>query len=330
MSELACHPHAMPLSPELIDRLTRAIVPETGGAAPRDVVFHGAHSNDVVELRFDDGRTLMVKRGRYDWTAPRFQASRLAAELLHRRAGIVAPAPLPIPDGLSSQPMEAYWRVELPTLQELWPAVPRWQRPAVLRSWGQLVRRLHAVEVRGHGPLAVAEDKPSFAEFMGADLGYRLYPALAGEWPQGLDILEALRAAIPAVARCVPADGSALLHNDLHMGNVLCRVERGGIRCVGLLDLETAFAGPRESDMAIMEVHHGPLFEQHIRGDWFAQVASGYGRPLDAGVMSFFRGYHLLNMGFYSVLVGHREHAARVAEAARRETAGLEHSLEGA
>jgi aminoglycoside phosphotransferase (APT) family kinase protein len=319
MPGTTCQPHAVPLSPQLIASLTRAVGTETGGAEPSDVVFHDSHSNDVMELRFDDGRTLMVKRGRYDWVAPRFRASRLASELLQEQADIVAPAPLQIPEDLAEQPLEAYWRVDLPTLQELWPSLPAAKQAAVLRSWGELVGRLHAIRVRGHGPLCGAAERLSFADFLGADLGYRLYPALAGEWPESLGILEALRQAIPSVTERVPIDGSILLHNDMHMGNVLCEVQSGRVRCVGLLDLETAFAGPPEADLAIMEVHHGPLFDQPIDGDWFDEVRAGYARPLDPVVMTFFRAYHLLNMGFYSVLVGHREHADRVAAEASRE-----------
>jgi aminoglycoside phosphotransferase (APT) family kinase protein len=316
-------PHAMPLSPELIASLTCVIAPETGGAQPDDVVFHDAHSNDVAELRFQDGRTLMVKRGRYQWTAPRFRASRLASRLLNGRAGVVAPAPIEIPDDLDTQPVEAYWRVELPTLQELWPSLDDHARTRALQSLGGLVARVHSVRVCGHGPLDVAEDKPTFEAFMHADLGYRLYPALAAQWPDAIEILERLRDAIDAAAERVPADGSALLHNDLHMGNVLCEHDEVSSRCVGVLDLETAFAGPREADLAVLEVHHGPLFSQPVEGNWFEHVQQGYDRPLDALLMTFFRAYHLLNMGFYSAIVGHHEHARKVGSAALAETERL-------
>jgi aminoglycoside phosphotransferase (APT) family kinase protein len=316
-------PHAMPLSPELIASLTCAVAPQTGGAAPASVVFHDAHSNDVAELRFHDGRTLMVKRGRYRWARPRFHASRLASRLLNGRAGVVAPAPLEIPEDLDTQPVEAYWRVELPTLQELWSSLGPDARAQALRSLGRLVARVHSIRVSGHGPLGVAEDKPTFEAFMHADLGYRLYPALAAQWPDAIEILERLRSAIEKAAERVPADGSALLHNDLHMGNVLCENDGSGSRCVGLLDLETAFAGPPEADLAVLEIHHGPLFSQPVDGPWFDHVRQGYGRRLDPLLMSFFRAYHLLNMGFYSAIVGHHEHAQRVGTAALAETEGI-------
>jgi aminoglycoside phosphotransferase (APT) family kinase protein len=323
MPELQTQPHAAPLSPQLIASLTCAVATQTGGAEPADVVFHGAHSNDVAELRFQDGRTLMVKRGRYAWTEPRFRASRMASQLLARGGDVVAPAPLDIPADLDAQPVEAYWRLELPTLQELWPRLTRCARAGALESLGRLVRRVHGVVVRGHGPLAVAEEKPTFEAFMHADLGYRLFPALAGEWEVGLPVLERLRSAIGAVADRVDPNGSALLHNDLHIGNVLCDTRGGEVHCVGLLDLETAFAGPPEADLAVMEVHHGPLFAQPLDGAWFAHVQRGYRRSLDPGLMSFFRGYHLLNMGFYSAIVGHHDHALQVAAAAAAEVESL-------
>jgi aminoglycoside phosphotransferase (APT) family kinase protein len=330
MPEAIIQPHAMPLSADLIASLTSAFATQTGGAGPSDVIFHGQHSNDVAELRFDDGRTLMVKRGRYDWTAPRFRASRLAAELLNEQAGVVAPAPLPIPPDLHSQPLEAYWRVELPTLQELWPGLGQDERATVLRSWGELVARMHRVRVSGHGPLAEMQEGVDFEVFVGADLGHRLYPAMAAQWTEGIEILERVRSTIPAVAERVADGGCILLHYDLHMGNVLCDATDEGVRCVGFIDLETAFGGPPEADLAIIEVHHGPHFSQPLEGEWFQHIEDGYGRALDPVVMAFFRSYHLLNMGFYSALVGHAEHAHVVARAASREADGLRSLLAAA
>jgi Ser/Thr protein kinase RdoA (MazF antagonist) len=208
----------------------------------------------------------------------------------------------------------------LPTLQELWPKIPAAQRDEVLHSWGALVARVHRVEVAGHGPLADAAGAVSFEVFLGADLGHRLFPAMAAEWPDGLPLLEELRALVPVVARRVEGKGSTLLHNDLHMGNVLCDTVDGSLRCVGLLDLETAFAGPPEADIAMMAVHHGPLFAQPLEGEWLERILAGYGAPVDALTLAFFRAYHMLNMGFYSALVGHREHAGAVCSAARAET----------
>jgi len=323
MQETIRQPNAVPFPDQFISLLTTAVGPQTGGARPTDVVFHDAHSNDVAELRYQDGRTLMVKRGRYDWAGPRFLASRLASQLLNGTAGVLAPAPLEIPDDLDPQPVEAYWRVDLPTLQELWPALSETQQARALRSLGKLIDQVHSVKVSGHGPLAVADQKPSFEAFMHADLGYRLFPAVSADWHAGVPLLERLRSAIAPTAERVSADGSTLLHNDLHMGNILCENSDAGVRCVGLLDLETAFAGPPEADLAILEVHHGPLFAQPIGGDWIAHVRSGYRRTLDPVVMSFFRVYHMLNMGFYSAIIGHEEHADRVAKAALEEAVGL-------
>lgn len=324
MSVTLAQPNAAPLPDDLIASLTRAVAPVAGGAQPRDVVFRDQHSNDVAEIRYSDGRTLMVKRGRYDWVAPRFRTSRRAAELLRHHTRIRAPRPLEIPAGLHEQPVEAYWRIDLPTLQDLWPTLGCQARDAALRSWGAVLRDLHSVELHGFGPIHEgAGEYASLTDFLEADLGGRLYPAVAAVWGEGLAVLERLRSAIPAVAARahVPA---RLLHNDLHMGNVLCEAASGAVACVGLLDLETAIAGPAEADLASVEVHHGPLFAQPLAGDWFAELCAGYARDLDPFVLSFFRAYHLINMGFYSALVGHAEHAADVAAAARREVGMLQ------
>jgi aminoglycoside phosphotransferase (APT) family kinase protein len=323
MSTTLTQPNAVPLPPRLIDSLLRAVSGQVDRSSPPDVVFHPQHSNDVAEMRFSDGQTLMVKRGRFAWAEPRFRASRMAARLLQEAAGVVAPAPLDLAPDIDTQPLEVYWRVELPTLQELWPTRSFRERESLLRSWGELVARVHGVRLQGHGPLADADGGISLETFLGADLGYRLFPAMSAEWPDGIPVLEELRSLVPVVTARAEGKGSTLLHNDLHMGNVLCDSVGGRFRCVGLIDLETAFAGPPEADLAMIEVHHGPLFSQPLAGRWFERVMDGYGGVLDAATRGFYRAYHMLNMGFYSALIGHREHAATVCASARRETAAL-------
>ena len=115
-----------------------------------------------------------------------------------------------------------------------------------------------------------------------------------------------------------------LIHGDLHAGNVLCETEGERIRCVGLLDLETAFAGPPEADLANAEVLHGPLFTQPLPEPWFEHLRAGYGDSLDPLVLAFFRIYHLANMGFYSAFIGDAWHAETVARGAQLEWEALQ------
>lgn len=315
-------PHARALSPDVIDTLVQSVATGPARNRPSEVRFRDAHSNDVAEVDLSDGRTLMVKRGRYAWTADRFRGSRIAAGLVTSRTPLIAPDPLPIPESLDDELLEAYWRVELPTLQELWPSLGGGERAALLRSWGELLRRLHQVKVSGHGPICDAfEGTCSLSTFLRHDLEGRLLPAVRGCWAAGTVIVESLLSVVPAVAGRVPDNRACLLHNDVHMGNVLCEGDGETLRCAGLIDLEAAHGGPPEADLAIMAVLHGPHFEQPIEGAWFFEVVGGYGGELDAELLSFYRTYHLVNLGFYSALVGHAEHAAQVAGAAHEELA---------
>jgi aminoglycoside phosphotransferase (APT) family kinase protein len=288
-----------------------------------EVVYRDQHSNDFAEVRLGDGRALIVKRARYDWAAPRFETSRIASRVIRERTGVSVPAPLALGGDLDTMPLEAYWRIELPTLQEVWPRLTGVQKRQALRSWGRLTSRLHHIEMLGAGPLSdAATPGRSLGHFLRADLGGRLVPAVTAEWPEARWIAEHLLGWVDEVDRRV-GDRSRLIHNDLHMGNVLCRIDGDTVRCVGLIDLETAVAGPPEADLACMEVHHGPLFTQAIDGEWREQIRSGYSGALDEWLVNYYRALHLLNMGFYSAMIGHRWHAERVAEAASAEVALL-------
>ena len=310
---------------DLLDPLLRALGSETAGAEPHAVVCRDEHSNDLAEVHFDDGRPLMVKRARHPWAAAQYQASRAAARLLRKRTGVVGPQHVDVPVDLDDRPVEAYWRIPLPTLRELWPRVPERARPAVLRSWGRLIRRVHGVKLVGHGPLPEAiREASSLAGFLEGDLEARLLPAVRATWPAGLSAVERLIEAIPEVAAHVGDLRGVLIHNDLHMANVLCRVEGQTVRCVGVLDLEAAFSGPVEADLARIRVLHGPLFGQPLPDPWFERVRDGYGDMLDPLVLTFFRAYHLVNIGFHAALVGYAAHAADVARAAAREAGALE------
>jgi aminoglycoside phosphotransferase (APT) family kinase protein len=325
--EAVTQPDAAPLPEGLVDSLVELVATETDAAEPVGIDFLDKHSNDLAAIRYSDGHTLMVKRGRYPWAAARFETSRMASDLVRRQAGVVAPAPIGLPNDLDEHPIEAYWRIDLPTLQEIWPDIPEADRPRVLRSWGELVRCIHRIRLPGYGPLPAAQREPSLEQFLETDLAERLRPAVAGTWPGGLAAVDRLIETAPEIADRMHDRPGRLVHNDLHSGNVLCEIEEGAIRCVGLLDLETAQIGPAEMDLANMEVLHGPLFARPLDGPWLEQVREGYDATLDPYALAFFRAYHLVNMGFYSALIGHHEHAAQVARAARRETAQLHRSL---
>lgn len=323
MSVAVPQPNATPISDSLVAALLAGISGDDRPDEPAEVHFHGAHSNDVAEIRLTDGRTLMVKRGRHPWTAERFRTSRAASRLLRERSDVIVPAPLEITSCEAGEPLEAYWRIQLPTLEELWPHLPFEQRAEALQSWGSMARRVHDVALIGHGSLRTAATQPrELADHLVADLEDRLLPAVVHTWPAGAASLVDLIATIPALAARCPA-GGVLVHNDLHMGNVLCEVADGRVRCVGLLDLETAVSAPPEADLAIAQVQHGATSAQPLHDGWFASLIEGYGAEPDPFALAFFRGYHLANLGYYAALVGHAEHAARVAEALAEEVALL-------
>lgn len=317
-------PHAAALPDRLFRRLLPIAAPDV---EPREVqVRHlTAHSNDVAEVRVPDGRVLMVKRGRYDWSAERMHASRAAAGML-AGTGALVPAPLALPEGLDTRPVEAYWRIPHPTLLERWPRLSPGARRRALRSLGALLRRVHGVRAPRQGPLGGGDGATGSLEgYLEADLGGRLLPAVEGEWPAGAPLLRRLVDAVQGMAARLREAPTVLLHGDVHLGNVLCRPSGAGVRCVGLLDLETAAGGPAESDLAVAQLQHGPLFGAPLERGWFELLLRGYRRPPDPQRLRFYRAVHLANMGFYSALVGHGEHAARVAAALAEEVRGLPH-----
>lgn len=321
--------HEAPPQPDasaIPDRLFRRLLPIAApGVEPRQVRirFLDAHSNDVAEVRVPDGRVLMVKRGRYPWSASRMHASRSAAGML-AGSGALVPAPLALPEGLDPRPVEAYWRIPHPTLLERWPRLSPAARCRALRSLGALIRRVHGVRAPRQGPLEPGDGVPGSLEaYLAADLGGRLLPAVEGEWPDAAPLLRQLVDAVPRMARRLGRAPSVLLHGDVHLGNVLCRTSGDRVRCVGLLDLETAAGGPAESDLAMAQLQHGPLFGAPLQQGWFELLLQGYRRVPDAPGLRFYRAVHLANMGYYSALIGHADHAARVAAALAHEVRGI-------
>lgn len=313
-----------PLLPEpLVESLQEWVEAQPGGAGVAGVSF-AQHSNDVAELRLDDGRRMMVKRGRYDWAADRFDNSRAASAVLRHRVGLAVPEPLDVPDEMDDHPLEVYWRIELPTLSQVWPELDDHARTRALLSWGAMLRRMHSVQLAAWGPLRGGRRHETMDRYVGHDLYDRLIPAAWGEWRDAVPALEEHARHLPAVAERTRGREPAMAHGDVHMGNVLCRMDGRRPDCVGLLDLESAVALVPESDLAIAEVLHGPHFEQPIGGDWFEALLEGYGAAPDPLVMGFFRAYHLANLGFFSTLVGDAEHAALVLEALEQEVRNLD------
>jgi hypothetical protein len=108
--------------------------------------------------------------------------------------------------------------------------------------------------------------------------------------------------------------------------NVLCRLQGRGYRCVGFLDLEAAWAGPPEADVAVAELIHGPLFAPLPAG-WTEEFRRGYRTSLDAASLAFYRGLHLSNLGYHAALTGLDAHAADVLTAVRVTAATLRRLL---
>lgn len=324
-TQTATAPHARTES--TLDGVLRALgstARETGGARPRRVAHRDEHSNEVAEAHFDDGRVLILKRARHypETAARRLATARHAARLLRERAGVVAPEHLDVP--AAEDPVEAYWRIPLPTLQESWPELSGPACEEVLRSWGGLLRRIHGVRLLGMDPRGTVRTTP---HFLRTDLKDRLLPAIYGEWCAAAYTTERLIGALPAVATHLDGAAGVLVHGDLHMGNVLCEREGDAVRCVGVIDLEEACAGPPEADWAAMQLLHGPLFCQPLPEGWLGHVADGYGRSLNPVLLAFFRAFRLLNFGLHAAVCGLDEHAEEVAAAAAREVDLLESLL---
>ncbi|HEU4558331.1 MAG TPA: aminoglycoside phosphotransferase family protein [Longimicrobium sp.] len=299
--------------------LPEAVLAAAAAAAPGNrpvwVETFSQDSNDRAEARFADGRTLVVKRARHAWARERFAASRAATRLL-REAGIPAPEPLPVPKPADALPVEAYWKIELPTLADVWAGAGRVERGRLLRGWGALLRRIHAIRLPAHGAL-LAPHRDGLADYLRSDLCDRLLPAMVHTWPQATAVVETLADAAEGVAARLVGTPVVLVHNDLHSANVLCDAHARD--CVGALDLEAAFAGPAEADIAHVEVLHGPLFGKPLPDGWSDKLHRGYGQRLDPQAIGFFRAFHLLNLGYHAAFCGHAAHAADVLAAAETE-----------
>lgn len=310
-----------PFTEELVRDLLTMMADRLPEEPPQEIRLHAQYSNELAQVWYPDGRTFVVKRARYAQMASRFHTDHVASRLLRTQAGVLAPDCEVLADR-SGEPVLVYWWIPNPTLEELWSSLPPAQCPAVLRSWGQLMRRIHSVRLASHGPLLqAAHGSRTLAEFLEGDLGERLQPEVRFRWPEAVPILEGLIDAIPEVGS--RATEAILVHNDLFNANVICEQDAEAVRCVGVLDLEDAFAGPPEADLARTEVLHGPLFGRPLEPAWFARLLEGYGAAPDPLLQGYFRAYHLLNMGYYARLTGLVAHAEEVRTALEREQSAL-------
>lgn len=303
-----------------------AKVPGSGRVKVRRVL---GSSNELVELGFGEDRILMLKRGRRDWVQGMFDTAETASELLRGATDLTVPRPIQVESG-SSDPLQAYWRIQLPTLGGLWPELSVPERHDALRSLGALIRRLHRVELPGWGSLLRLETGDSGLErYLRRDLSERLLPAVHGSWSEGTAPLERLIDTVPVVAGRVDGAGGSLSHGDVHLQNVLCRVTETGVRCVGLLDLDSCRSLPPEADLASFDALHGPLFNQQLDESRHDALREGYGAPLDPILLRFFGAAHLANLGFHSAIVGDDIHAGWVADALAEEVGALLADLAG-
>lgn len=308
-------PHAVPISDELVSAILADTLSEHAEASGFTVNRHHEFANDMAVVTLADGRRMMVKRGRHPWSAERFSVARRAARLLRTAAGIVVPEPLDLRPDLAPEPLEAYWRIELPLFAEVWKELGPPQRRASMRSLGRLIRRVHASAEALDLQRRALEPEPFSVEAVECDLVGRLLPAIAGEWREALEPLQLLIDAAPAALRTAAAT-PVVLHGDLHLGNVLCHRAERQARCVGLIDLEWVHSGPPESDFARFQVMHTGPFDMPVEGHALEWAHEGYDRPLDRRLLSIYSLYHLLNLGLYSAVIGDGWHAdAVLAEA---------------
>lgn len=272
------------------------------------------YSNDIVRINLENGRRLMIKQAQYDWVGPRFDSSRRASRLIRQKSSLIAPEHLPISETDDHTPLLAYWFIPLPTLKGLWPDLSEIQKKNVLRSLGHMLRELHKIEVDQYGLLIDnSQTHKSISAFMKSDLIERLKPAIWAHWSDAVPLVDQLT----KMSAELPDEKPSLVHNDLHLDNILCKVEDGEVQCVGLLDLEAAGGGRFESDIASAIILHDPFFsredEEIVWLENFDEyLKEGYGKKSNPLLLRFFKAYHLINMGFFFAHNGDKERADRI------------------
>lgn len=273
-----------------------------------DMRLSEGYCNELIEVELSGGEALILKRARFEWGSTRLRASRAAASLLRRRTGIVVPSHLDIERDDQGRAIEAYWRIPLPTLKDVWRTIPEKRQPQALRSWGALLRRVHKATPGRYGQLLDAGQDHRLEQHLWTDLHDRLRPALEAVWPEALKAVQVMLDRIDRVGELLATRPAVLVHNDFHMGNVLCEERPRSIRCVGVIDLESAWAGPAESDVAQLQLLHGQAFGHPLRRDWYEHFSRGYGSELDPELLSFFRMLHILNLGYFAAHSGWSAH----------------------
>lgn len=277
------------------------------------------YSNKLVRIVFDSGRSMIVKQSQYDWAAPRFQSARRASSLLRNQTDIIAPEHIAVPDEITEMPTLAYWYLSAPTLKELWPELSQSQKKEATVSLGGLLKKMHSINVSGYGALSSDESYSSALAYMYTDLYERLEPTIGAKWPDILPVVYELMQLTESAQE--QEQEATLIHNDFHIGNVLCTLEGDNVNCIGLLDLEEAGGGCWELDLARAVTLHHPLFAGgNLRGnclDNFGQlIVKGYDEKPDAELLRLFRVYHLLNLGLYSAMNEKHEHARNIGKEA--------------
>ena len=312
--------------PAAVASALRVMAPSIASATVSTVTAHPTQGNGVWEVALDDGRRLMVKQAAEPGevrAADYARAARIAR--IWREADICVPELREVPEG--DAPTAAYWRLSAPTLRTLWPRLSPHVRAEVLCDWGVLLRRMHDAT-----PPAAGEALERYTTDALADLSLRLRAQIGWVWPDFLPIFERLRALVPALEDRTTA-APVLLHNDLHMSNVLCRPEGRGplgptqIRCIGAIDLEDAALGLAESDLGRIAACHHPLFGRPLDGRALHRIAEGYARPLDPLLIAFFRAYHLVNVGYHRAHCGQRACLQDIAEVIDEDVRVMERAL---
>lgn len=272
-----------------------------------------------MRLTFDDGRKMVIKQSQYGWAKPRFESAHNASKLIRRQSSVIAPKHITIPEEVAEYPTMAYWYLPYPTLKELWPELSVSQREQASKSLGRMLREIHKIKVPDYGLLHEKDSYRSASDFMYSDLHDRLKPAIAAYWPEVLPMVDRLI----QITKDLPdnENNAALVHNDMHLGNIICKVQNDKIQCIGLLDLEEATGGIWESDLASAITLHHPLFlSSKLKGSWFKDfaqyISEGYGEKPDQKLLRFFRIYHLVNLGYFSAMNEESQHARNIGKKA--------------
>lgn len=278
------------------------------------------YSNNLVRIIFDNGRSMIVKQSQYDWAEPRFRSARQASNLLRKQTDIIAPKHIEIPNEITEMPTLAYWYLSASTLKDLWPQLSQSKKKKAAVNMGGLLKKMHSISVSGYGALNSDESYSSAAEYVYSDLSERLEPTMGAKWP---DILPVVYELMERIDNRGGAEDPVLVHNDFHIGNILCTSESDGVKCVGLLDLEEAGGGRWELDLARAITLHHPLFAGgNLKGnclsDFGRLMVQGYGKKPNQELLRLFRVYHLLNLGLYSAMNQKHKHARDIGQEAKR------------